>query len=220
MRRSKKDAIKEAGQLAVIVDRRESCPLPFPAGTPMVWGDVKVGRYSIAGYEDKVAVDRFSLSGLVAGVCNKRSETWKRLTALAELRHRMVVVDAALGEVIMRQYQGRVDPRAVLGSVNAIQIDMGIPVVWAGHEFYGARMVESFLRLAVLRILEGHNGKAKIMSDSDRSGAGAAGSPGVGADDADGRKVRGHHGAAGNQRAGSKTGKPTLGVRAEKRPKA
>ena len=211
-------AANEAAKLRIVVDRRENPPLYFHHIIPLTWGDLSVGRYSIDGYEEWAAADRFTLDALASGICGRRKQTWDRLHALAARRYRMVVVDALLSDVSQARYQCRADPSAVMGSVNAIQMDIGIPVVWAGSSIVAADMVVSFLRLAAARIMEeGKNDTGKDVQAGRGSGKSTEGVSGSGANAADGRQVRGHHGADGDNRGSAKTRKPPPRVCQEKR---
>jgi ERCC4-type nuclease len=146
----------------LIVDRREHEALVFPAGTPLTWGHLYAGRYSIEGYERRVAVEHMTLSSLARAVSRDRSRLWARLERMCWLDAAALVVSASMPEMMLHGYSSRVMPPCVLGSCNAIMIDFGIPVVWAGNRGCAAQMVASFLRLAARRMDESreevHNG--------------------------------------------------------------
>ena len=112
------------------------------------------GRYSLEGYERRVAVEHMSLTALARSVSRERSRLWARLERMCWLDAAALVVSASLPEMMLHGYSSRVQPVCVLGSVNAIMIDFGIPVVWAGNRGCAAQLVVSFLRLAARRMDE------------------------------------------------------------------
>ena len=65
--------------MLIVVDSREQCPFPFAHeryGAKTKQGALTVGDYSLAGLEDKVAVERKSLPDLVACLGRERERRW------------------------------------------------------------------------------------------------------------------------------------------------
>jgi hypothetical protein len=143
----------QASGPTVIVDRRAGEPLPF-VGVEMRWGTVPGGLYSLSGYEKRVAVEVLSLPELVRCVSSQRARLWRRLEKLAWYQTGAVVVPSGLPELLLHGYTSKVMPASVLGSVHAITLDFGLPVIWAGTRAAAAQWVLSFLRLAARRIEE------------------------------------------------------------------
>lgn len=83
--------------MLIVVDSREQCPFPFTheryeAKTKQ--GALTVGDYSLAGLEDKVAVERKSLPDLVACLGRERERFERELMRGAALDAFAVVVEA------------------------------------------------------------------------------------------------------------------------------
>ena len=74
--------------MLIVVDSREQCPFPFAHeryGAKTKQGALTVGDYSLAGLEDKVAVERKSLPDLVACLGRERERFERELMRGAAL---------------------------------------------------------------------------------------------------------------------------------------
>ena len=129
--------------MLIVVDSREQCPFPFTheryeAKTKQ--GALTVGDYSLAGLEDKVAVERKSLPDLVACLGRERERFERELmrgAALAALNCRML----ARGE-----YRSQLKSHAACQSVLAFTARYRVPFLFAGTRGAAEYMTWGFLR--------------------------------------------------------------------------
>lgn len=136
--------------ITVLVDTREQRPFSFPGWTVKT-ETLTTGDYSVWGLRDTIAVERKSLSDLVACVGRGRSRFEKKLDRLRAFPARAVVVEAGWAELERGGWQGTVTPRAVTESVLA-WIGSGIPFVLAGSRSQAAEATRRFLLLAANRM--------------------------------------------------------------------
>ena len=88
--------------MTVIVDSREQRPFAFqhePYAATVEAGTLAVGDYSLAGLEDKVAVERKSLPDLVLCLGRERERFERELQRGAALEAFAVVVEASWAEL-------------------------------------------------------------------------------------------------------------------------
>ena len=94
--------------MLIVVDSREQCPFPFTHEryeAQVQPGTLTVGDYSLAGLEDKVAVERKSLPDLVACLGRER-ERFARLAAMLDAMSPLKVLGR--GYAIPRREDGTV----------------------------------------------------------------------------------------------------------------
>jgi ERCC4-type nuclease len=103
------------------------------------------GDYSLAGFTDRVAIERKSLPDLVACVGPERERFMDCCRRLRDYELRAVVVEASFDDVIAQAYRSRTHPQSVIGTTIAIHVDYGVPTVWAGDARNAANIVERLL---------------------------------------------------------------------------
>ncbi|MBM3956857.1 MAG: hypothetical protein FJ313_02250 [Gemmatimonadetes bacterium] len=126
-----------------VIDTREQAPLNL-APLRTVRGTLETGDYSILGLEHIVAVERKSLSDLVACVGRERERFERELQRLLAYPVRAMVVEAFWADLEGGAWRGEVRPAAVTGSVLS-WIAAGIPVLLAGDRRRAALAVRGIL---------------------------------------------------------------------------
>ena len=112
--------------MLIVVDSREQCPFPFTHeryGAKTKQGALTVGDYSLAGLEDKVAVERKSLPDACA-----------------------VVVEADWLMLARGEYRSQLKPHAACQSVLAFTARYRMPFLFAGTRGAAEYMTWGFLR--------------------------------------------------------------------------
>jgi DNA excision repair protein ERCC-4 len=147
-------AMKIPGELVqecvtAIVDTREQVPLDL-APLRMQWGTLATGDYTVAGLERYIAIERKSLTDLLACVGRERERFERETMRLLAYPTRAIVVSAAWAEVERGDWPGRVTPAATIGSLLG-WIAMGIPIVMAGDHDRAGRIVSRMLFIAARR---------------------------------------------------------------------
>jgi ERCC4-type nuclease len=129
--------------ITCVIDTREQLPLA-DLDLKTVRGTLPCGDYSVVGLEHVVAVERKSLSDLVQCVGRERDRFERMLRLMRSYECRVIVVEAPLAAVELKQYRGEVTPEAVIGSVYS-WIGRGFTVEWAGDRTRAAKAVSRIL---------------------------------------------------------------------------
>ena len=131
--------------MTIAIDTREQLPFEFSSGVAVVRSTLKTGDYSLVGMEDQVAFERKSLDDLVSSVIRDRKRFGAELARLAPMRHRAVVVEAGVGDVVNRRYRSEAHPNAVLAAANSIFLHYGVPVFFWGDRPHARFLLEDLL---------------------------------------------------------------------------
>lgn len=140
-------ALRHLGDLAdrlptVIIDSREQIPLPIRR-LPVVAGGLYSGDYSIAGFEYAFAVERKSIPDLVSCCAASNRERFENeLHRLRGFEFKRLLIIGQRVQVECEDYQSKITPAAVLGSLAAWEIRFDVPVVWTDTPDEGAALVE------------------------------------------------------------------------------
>lgn len=129
----------------ILVDTREQLPLRFSDAVKVERATLATGDYSIAGCSVVVAIERKSLSDLVACCGPERERFLDCCRRLRDYPLGLIVVEAGIEDVLARVYRSRMDPSSVLGTTIAIHVDYGVPTIWAGNAQNAANIVERLL---------------------------------------------------------------------------
>lgn len=113
-------------------------------------GTLATGDYSVKGLElFSIACERKSLGDFVSTVISQWPRFRRELTRLGAFDHPLIVVEANLADILDHRYESDANPASVLGRLNSIMLDYGIPVVLWGPRELAITAVESWLKLAV-----------------------------------------------------------------------
>lgn len=144
--------------MKIICDTREQAPFDFDKyECEVATGTLNTGDYSLAGLEDRVAVERKSLDDLMGCLVGDGRERFERELARARgLDSFAVVVEASFQDMAEGRYRSRMKPHAALQSVLAFQVRYGVPFVWAGNragaEYAAFHVLRHYLREAQERL--------------------------------------------------------------------
>lgn len=136
--------------MKLIIDTREQTPFTFAGkryeGVEIEIGNLLTGDYSIAGLEDRVAIERKSLPDLVACLGRERERFERELQRAAGLDCFCVVIEAGFTELARGQYQGRLNAHSACQSIAAFTARLGIPFHFAGSRAAAEYFTYSLLR--------------------------------------------------------------------------
>jgi len=144
--------------MKLICDTREQAPFTFSGfDCEVLAGSLPTGDYSLAGLEDRVAVERKSLDDLLGCLTGDGRERFERELARARgMDAFAVVVEASFQDMAEGRYRSRMKPHAALQSVLAFQVRYGVPFVWAGSragaEYAAFHVLRHYLREAQERL--------------------------------------------------------------------
>lgn len=128
----------------ILVDTREQFPLTF-CNLPSEPATLDTGDYSVRGLTHLVAVERKSLSDLLAVVGRDRDRFKRELQRLRGYRFRMLVVEANAEELERGEWQSQLLPAHVVGSLAAWVAQYELPCWLAGTHEAAGRFVERYL---------------------------------------------------------------------------
>lgn len=141
-------ALKRLGSLSellptIVTDTREQVPLVFRR-LPSIRGTLQSGDYSVAGLEHQFAIERKSVSDLVACCTGENRERFEReLHRLRGFRFARLLIVGTQAEVMQHRYRSNLNPKVVMNSLSAFEARY-IPVVWAATPEEAARQVETW----------------------------------------------------------------------------
>lgn len=122
-------------RMTIIRDSREQLGWSFNGegdSFDVVRAALPAGDYSLAGYENRIAIERKSLEDFCGTVIRCRGRFEDELEKLRNYEFAAVIVEASLEDVEQHRYRMAVHPNALLGSAVAIHMDYGVPVLFAG----------------------------------------------------------------------------------------
>src|SRR5689334_3715967 len=109
--------------VAVVVDTREQEPYSFdPERVLAQRGALRAGDYSLAGFENRIAIERKSLDDFVSTVIRDRDRFLRELDRLRDLDAACVVVEGNLSDVLRGKYGGGAHPNSVFGAALSIVV--------------------------------------------------------------------------------------------------
>ncbi len=148
-RRSAIPAELRPDQVTAVVDTREQQPLDLsPLQT--VRGTLATGDYSVKGLVDVVAIERKSLSDLLACIGQHRARFDREVLRMLAYPTRAIVIEATWGDLEAGEWRSQVTPAAAVGSVLG-WVAAGVPVLLAGDHARAGRFVGRLLFTAARR---------------------------------------------------------------------
>jgi ERCC4-type nuclease len=142
---------------AVIINTREQEPLPIRR-LPAIRGTLQSGDYSIVGAADLFAVERKSISDLVACCCGENRERFEReLHRLRGFRFKRLLIVGARAEIEQGRYRSNVKPASVLHSLAAWEVRYDLPAVFCPTAEAAGQQVESWAFWYAREIVESVN---------------------------------------------------------------
>jgi ERCC4-type nuclease len=107
------------------------------------------GDYTVKGLQDVICVERKTLGDAVQSLIGEWSRFRRTLYRMAAFDHPLLVIECDISEIFDHKYESDTLPASVLGKINAIMLDHGIPVCFWGRRATAIAMVERFLIQAV-----------------------------------------------------------------------
>lgn len=130
----------------IYVDTREQMPYLFSEDVLTIRNSLETGDYSIF-HEDHqlVSVERKTLDDFIGSVIHARSRFLAEMERLSLFKHKCVVVEGSITQVLNRNYSSATHPNSVIGAAIAIVIEYGIPVYFFENRQIAEMFVERFL---------------------------------------------------------------------------
>jgi len=131
--------------MIIVVDTREKDEYTF-GDIVTIRQKLDAGDYSVAGLEDRVAIERKELDDFVGTVIYQKDRFHIELCALARMEFAAVVVEASLTDILEHRYKSDVRPTSVIGAVVAIIVEYRVPIIFAGNRQLACHVTESILK--------------------------------------------------------------------------
>ena len=140
--------------MRILTDSREQKPYDFQKyPVEAETAALTAGDYSLAGFQDRIAVERKSLNDLVGCLTGKNRERFEReLMRARSYELFAVVVEANIQDVSDKKYKSGITPHAVLQSITAFHIRYGIPFLFCGSRDGAEYMTYSLLQKYIYEI--------------------------------------------------------------------
>lgn len=136
-------------KLEILVDSREQTPWTFDERNFRITRVcLPAGDYSLPDLETRIALERKSLGDFVSTVIQNWLRFRKELNRLSGYDMAAIAVEANLSQIVNHQYESEADPASVLGRMDGIFLDHGIPVFLWGDRVLASQKAGQFLRLA------------------------------------------------------------------------
>lgn len=135
--------------IPILIDDRERLPWTFPGERfTESAARLRTGDYSLAGLQDVVVIERKSLGDAVNTVMHDWIRFRKELYRLAGCECAIIAIEASPVDVIAHRYDSDANPNSVLGRINGITLDHGLPVMWWSSRQVAIELAARFLALA------------------------------------------------------------------------
>lgn len=151
-------------EITLVVDNREPKEggwIPF-LSLPYIRGTVKTGDLSIAGLEDKIAIERKTLSDLITCLSHQRSRFEEELRRSQGLDFFCVIIESNLADVAAGNYRSGMIPSSAWESIAALSTRYKVPFIFAGTAEMAAKYAESLLQ-------KRYNHHLKMVESIERS---------------------------------------------------
>jgi len=131
----------------ILVDSREQLPWKFsPAVLVELGVSLPTSDYSLKGATDIAAIERKSIPDLVMSCASKeRDRFWECMRRLSQYQYKALIVEGSADDIWAGAYRSMAQPKSVMATTLAMQIDFGIGVVWAGTRTQAAWSCEWML---------------------------------------------------------------------------
>lgn len=133
-------------RIKLIIDSREQKPWDLnPAVFDLSRSALPTGDYALGEHSDSAVIERKSLGDFVSTVIADWPRFRRELYRLAAFDHPLIVVEASIEDIVNKRYESDAEPNSVLGRMNSIMIDHGIPVVCWHNRKHATYMAERYL---------------------------------------------------------------------------
>lgn len=137
---------KPPPKIPVIIDTREQTPWAFVDDLfTTERGTLVTADYTVRGLESVIVCERKSLGDAVSTVIHQFQRFRRELYRLAAMDHPLIVIEASVEDILAHRYESDAEPLAVLGRLNGVMIDHGIPIVYAGNRANAETFVERWI---------------------------------------------------------------------------
>jgi DNA excision repair protein ERCC-4 len=136
---------KDTLPIVIAVDTREQDGYGPLFRVPYVVQTLSEGDYSVCGLEDRIAIERKSLSDLVSSLTFQRTRFEKELAKAKSYDRFYVVCECSPEDILEGRYRSNAHPTAIWESIHALAVRHNTPFLFLSNRETAARAVESIL---------------------------------------------------------------------------
>lgn len=130
--------------MVIVQDTRERQPLTFPEAKVKI-ATLTTGDYSLDHFEDRVTIERKSLTDLLGSLGNDRDRFMREIQRMQAYEYAGLVIEASLQMLYKGDWRSDIKPQSVVGSLQALSAKYGIHVFLADNRELAAKTVEGLL---------------------------------------------------------------------------
>lgn len=135
--------------MTIIIDSREQqSPLfgRYPKGMTVSCQTLSVGDYSLAGFTDRIAVERKQISDLVPYCSSDHLATKRKMEKLEKLEWAGLIIEARESEVYSPYRFSQVSPESIRQALASFSIKHKVHIYIGDREHCGRWMIDRFIR--------------------------------------------------------------------------
>ncbi|GIL20816.1 MAG: hypothetical protein BroJett041_19300 [Candidatus Jettenia caeni] len=130
--------------MTIVQDTREQKPLTFPEAKVRV-ATLHTGDYSLDRFEDRITIERKSLSDLLGSLGNDRDRFMREIQRMQVFEYAGLVIEASMQTLSRGKWRSQITPQSVMGTLQALSAKYDIHVFLADNRELAARTVEGLL---------------------------------------------------------------------------
>ncbi len=124
--------MSDDNDFVVVCDTREKLPYTFSDDTEVVREVLNTGDYTVQGFEDVFSVERKSLPDLLKSITWERERFKDEILRADDLLGFVVIVECSIKDILEWNYERKVHPNSVMGTVNNWEKYHNVEFVWSG----------------------------------------------------------------------------------------
>jgi len=129
--------------LTVLVDTREQCVPPWPAGVVVERTTLKEGDYTTPALRTIAVIERKSVCDFASTLSWHRERFDREVQRLQPYKHKCIVVE---GDITTVYRSSAMHPNAVIGSIASLYARWDVPTLFVGNEAGCGRLIAGLLR--------------------------------------------------------------------------
>lgn len=133
--------------MKIICDSREQEPFRFPGmDCTVASGTLDTADYSLSGFQDRIGIERKSLSDLLGCFTSGRERFVRELERMRGFESCAIVVESDWRKLVSGDYRSHMNPNAARQSVVSIMQNYRMPFFFAESRAEAERFTFDFLR--------------------------------------------------------------------------
>jgi len=132
----------KTNNFTIIIDSREQKPYLFPKGTNTTTKKLDAGDYSVAGYEDKITIERKSKIDAYGTIGKGRKRFIRELERMEGYDFKAIVIESSMRDFVMEPpYPSKLNPKSAINSLISWSIEYGVHICFVNDREMGMALV-------------------------------------------------------------------------------